>query len=192
MLGAATLLPYLVRAMSPVYSTRTRFKWIGEGPPRASLNLAEMEGWFLETTTFVEAAQEIGIRDMDRKFESETDPEGHPWAEHKRPYGGEGILRLTTQMYQDSIDPDTWQVTHRGLYFDTSNLPPYWIYHEQPRGTPSKRGLARRSFIPLTLRAQEELTILFNEWVDQGMIVGSRGRVREFRAPTGRFASFNV
>ena len=180
--------------MSPVYTTRTRFKWVGEEPPEVALNLAKMEGWFLHTEAFVEASQEIAIRDMDRKFETETDPEGHPWAEHKYPYGGEGILRLTTQMYQDAIDPSTWQVTPRGMYFDTGNLPPYWIYHEQPRGTPSKRNppLARRSFIPLSTQAQEELTILFNEWVDQGMLLGVRGHVQEFRAPTGRFASFNV
>ena len=177
------------------FASRTRLKFEWEGypdPPDVAFRLAAMEGWFLNTTAFVEASQEIAIRDMDRKFESETDPQGKKWPELKEPaYNQVSILRLTTQMYQDSINPNTWQVTPRGLFFDTTELPPYWIFHEQPQGAGRSRRVPRRSFIPLSAQAQAELTLLFNEWVDQGMIVGARGRIAEFRAPSGRFASFN-
>lgn len=161
-------------------ATTSRFDW---NPELEALEarLIMLEEYFEHTEEFMLDAKDEAQIDMARRFEEEVDPTGTPWAPLVMPATEQvGILRLTTEMSDKAIN-EAYVVSPAGLFFDTSELPPYWIHHEMGQRVP------QRAFIGLSRVAQERLQDRFSGWVRGGIELGRRGFVRQLRAPAGTF-----
>lgn len=181
-------------------ASQTRFDW---NPDLDALEarLLVMDEYFEHPEAFILDARDEAQVDMARRFEDEVDPTGLPWPPLKMPAPEQvGILRLTTEMYDRAIE-DAWVVAPTGLFFDTSVLPPYWQYHEFGSGSTHRdpagmgaamsgnigHGIPQRAFIGISRVSQERLQDRFAGWVRGGIELGSRGYVRQVRAPSGVF-----
>lgn len=173
--------------MSQVFATQNiRYDWKPE-LREVEARLARMEAYYENEASLYPQAEFIGIRDMHHKFDTQKDPSGSPWTPlepPQRPYPHD-ILQLTYAMRNAATDPGTWEATPEGLFFDESLLPPYYVHHD-----PGGDRTPPREFIDLTEDARASLEALFVSWVEGGMIIGSRGFVRETRSPLGQFARF--
>lgn len=191
------------------------FDWDPE-PEKAAFALLNLEAYLENTAAPVFAAKLIAIRDTEEHFYREEDPEGDTWPYWADSYArtaeieNVGILRKTEELFYKATDPSAYQVLPHALYFDTSDLPPYWSVHQygdlkKPRGkaaalawkspyysgTPG--GVPQRAFLGLSAEAQEEIDALFFKWLETGGEVFMRGgkavESHVFQAPTGHFIS---
>lgn len=152
----------------------------------AEFQLLGLEAYFANTEAFVEEMKAEAQIDMATRFESETDPDGVAWLPLIDPAPQQiGILQLTGQMREDAISDEAWVTTPEGLFFDTSVLPDYWIYHEQPEGEGAQR-ISRRQFIGLSDQTERKIENRFQERVDEGLLLGGVFR-REVRNMLGQF-----
>lgn len=154
-----------------------KFEWEGDTPPSVAYKIASLEAYLMDTVALAEMAKEELVVDMMEKFESESDPEGHSWDELVQPEAEQiGILRrgsTNAQMYHDAISERAWEVRAEGVYFDTSALPPYWAFHDQPdRG---EYRIPRRAFIDPTVQAQVAIEGMAARWLDIGVAYATRG-----------------
>lgn len=170
------------------------FDWLYPDPPRINYELVRIEEYLERTQVLAEVAQEVAQVDMAERFEREVDPDGNPWKELAQPaFDQVGILRLSTDMYQAAISDSAWSATPVGVFFDSGSLPQgkdggqYWQYHEQPEGRGGQR-IPQRRFIGLSPDAEQNVENRADEWLAQGIMLGSRGFVPQVRSPLGRFA----
>lgn len=164
------------------------FDWGYPDVPRINYQLLQIEEYLGNTQAFTEMAKEEAQIDMATRFETETDPDGIPWLSLAQPAPEQiGILQLTGQMREDAISEEAWTATPVGLFFNTAALPDYWIYHEQPEGVGSQR-ITQRRFIGLDADTERKLENRADEWLANGLMLGTRGFVRQVRSPLGRFA----
>jgi hypothetical protein len=125
---------------------------------------------------FLEAAKSHAMHDMQKRFETETDPDGEAWrdwADSYAQYADEhniGILRQTEDLYWGAMDDSAWDVTPEGLFFDTSGLPEYWEYHQD--GTWK---MAKRPFIGLSDEAERAIDAEFFAWVEGAVRIRAAG-----------------
>lgn len=172
------------------YNTRIHAEWDDPDPRQMSIRLAHMADYLVETEAPMMGAMFIAISDIREHFEEEEDPEGRAWDEWAESYEmtaafeNVGILRKTEDLFFAAIDPSSYTVLRSGLYFDPSGLPEYWVYHQEGTGK-----IPARPFIGLSEEAQIAIEELFFQWMQGGIELGSRGRVRVLRAPTGHFVS---
>lgn len=178
-----------------------RFEWeYGETPAAMEMQLLSAQRYFENTVGVMEVAKRIAIKDMSEHFEREEDPSGqawHPWAdsyEQRAAAENVGILRKSEDLYYAAIDPSSYGIQGEGneLVFDTSGLPDYWVFHDQPTSGGTDR-IPARPFIGLSDEAEAEIEAQFVEWVEYGGLRfgGARAGVRTgvIRAPLGRFAA---
>jgi len=165
------------------------FDWLYPDPPVIEYQLVQLERYLENTQVLMEGAKQRAQVDMAERFETETDPDGHPWQELAQPAPEQvGILRLSTEMYQRAISEDAWIATPVGVFFDTSRLPDYWPYHEQPEGAGGQR-IPRRSFVGLSSDAEQKIVNRADEWLAGGLVLGGIFR-REVRTQVGTFTAF--
>jgi hypothetical protein len=165
------------------------FEWLEPGPAAINFQLVAMEEYFESTELLAEQAKEAAQVDMARHFQTETDPDGHPWTALVQPSPfQQGILQLTGEMRDVSISDEPWTATPVGVFFNTGVLPDYWRYHEQPEGGGQR--IPQRRFIGLSSDAEGEIERLGDVWLMEGINLGTRGFQRVGRAPAGRFFSF--
>lgn len=144
-----------------------RFQWDYPDPLRVSYKLAELEYHFVNPYGLTLALEAEAREDMRERFLDETDPEGRPWEELKKPAKDQiGILRLTEEMYEKAMSDEAWDASRTGVYFDTSVLPKYWAFHEQPEGEGGQR-IPRRSFVGLSSEYREKMTFIAEGWLEE-------------------------
>ncbi len=172
----------------PPIDFRIELDWNYPEAARARFTLTEWEAYFAGTEIFLEEAKQEAQIDMASRFDTETDPEGFPWLPLIQPAPEQiGILQLTGELRQAAISDEAYVVTPEGLFFNTGVLPDYWVYHEQPEGEGSQR-ISRRPFIGLDANTEQKIENRFSEWVDEGIVLGIRGKIRERRNMLGQFA----
>lgn len=174
---------------------------------RAAKALVEMSGYFADTTAVLEVAKHIAMKDMADRFDSEIAPDGSKWAplsegtpewpgyaykkllgvvtkagRQSEHFGGfiHPILTLEGTLRDAATSESAWSVAADSVWFDTSNLPPYWSAHQDPLKH-NRKDLPKREFIGLSADAQEEILITVGDWIDAGML----GATTEYKAIGG-------
>jgi len=184
--------------MSVVFPT-TRvnldFEWENDLPVEINYKLAQLEGYLEDTEYLMERAMRILQRDMRRKFETETDPDGMHWETLVKPESNQiGILRrgsTNADMYRAAISDEAWSASPVGVFFDSGAMPDYWIHHEQPDGGAHR--IPKREFIAPTAQAQDEIEVMAATWMDAGVeaitegFSGFSGFTGVFNPKSGRF-----
>ena len=147
-------------------------EWEYPEPPQVVYALAQLEAYLSNTVVLAEMAKQELQLDMERKFETETDPMGRAWQELVQPESEQiGILRrgsTNAEMFHAAISEGAWDTSPVGVFFDTSALPPYWIFHEQPEGTGGQR-IPQRSFIDASNEAQAAIEEMGGAWMQMGI-----------------------
>jgi len=162
------------------------FEWLEPGPAAINFQLVAMEEYLEDTQALAELAQAAAQVDMARHFVTETDPSGNPWTPLVQPAPDQqGILQLTGEMRDVSISDEPWTATPVGVFFNTGVLPDYWRYHEQPEGGGQR--IPQRQFIGLSADTEGEIERTADGWLMGGIMLGTRGFVRQGRAPAGVF-----
>jgi hypothetical protein len=150
--------------------------------------------------------------DVVERFETETDPEGNPWAEWSESYRPRaerenvGILRKesahhepagTPSLFEAVSDLSTYAIRSRGISQAAigggdialvgSNLPDYWVYHQD--GTSN---MPARPFFGVSEEAEATIYTIFDDHVDRSLagMVRRTGQpiIRTERGP--RFARY--
>jgi len=156
-------------AISFPATTGLRFDWKYPEPAQVNYQLGALEGYLQNTEVLAASLKEHLIADMEDRFESETDPDGHPWEALEEPAPTQiGILRLTEDLRNAAVSEDAWTATPEGVFFDTSVLPDYWVFHEQPEGQGSQR-IPRRAFVGASPEAEVEAVMLAETWLEVGL-----------------------
>jgi phage gpG-like protein len=166
------------------------------------------------------AAKAIASRDMVKRFREQIDPGGKPWVELSSKYerwklkkvGVKPILTLYGDLSHQAADESAFSIVGEELFYDTSELPPYWEVHEHgskdygefyhetanpdaefaPKGE-SGSNIPPRPFIGLSKEASSEIFFDFDEWFGAGVdiaatkLVFSSQGVLQHRAAKGRF-----
>ena len=145
-------------------------------------------------------ARRIGMEDMQRHFETESDPDGRGWKElsedyadwkDNEGYGDEPLLVLRDRLRPAAVSEEAWLIVGEDLVFNADALPMsegkvpenYGLVHQFGSST-----TPRRSFIGLSDRAEAEIIALFDQWYDDaGLLYIRPSGVAQHRAPSGRF-----
>lgn len=170
---------------STVTGVGLEFEWEYPDPTEITYRLAKLADYLEDTQVLSETLEATLQYDMALRFHTETDPTGKPWAPLVRPAKTQqGILQLSGDMRDAAISNAPWTATPVGVFFDTSELPPYW-YFQDVRSSHIPRG--PRKFIGVSKKAQAEAIRTADGWLAGGIEIGARGFVREARSPAGTF-----
>ena len=176
------------------------------------LTLFRLEEYVRNTSAPMFASKLVAIDDTEQHFIEEEDPEGDAWVYWADSYAPRaeienvGILRKDEDLFYAAINPDAWDITPEGLFFDASNLPDYGMVHQQGETSKPKVPLVKskfhsgkpgavpqRAFIGLSDQAEETIEEIFGKWLEEGGEVfvrgGKRVQAHVFQSPTGHFIS---
>lgn len=112
-------------------------------PERVAFMYMRLADYIEDTRLPMLAAKRIAQEDMQRHFDTDTDPEGNPWvpldpdyAKKKAKMGGDpnNILTLSGDLERGATSEAAWVATEEALFFKTSALPHYWDVHESGSG----------------------------------------------------------
>lgn len=155
-------------------TTGLKFEWQYPDPPEIEYRLLALERYFENTEVLAQTAMRELQEDMELRFQMEVDPNGRPWEPLKQPAKDQvGILRLSEDMYHAAVDDQAWTASPVGVFFDTGELPPYWVYHEQPEGGGNQR-IPRRAFIGASDSAQSQIEDMADVWMNIGLAQATR------------------
>lgn len=113
--------------------------WVpGESPDDAAAQMLQLAGYLENTEEPLLEAAGIARADTQRRFDTETDPDGIEWIpldpDYKAYKVGQGypeeILQRTQQMMHAATSPGAWKVENDTLFFDPSGLPSYAMLHQ--------------------------------------------------------------
>lgn len=176
------------------FRTPLKFKWDYPDLAEMDLELASIRDFLGNVEPAMEIAKQFAIADMKMKFETETDTRGRtwePWAEGYQATAESenvGILRRSDEtLYYDAIDPSSYDVTPTSLIFNTSGLPDYWVFHDQPTGGAQR--IPARTFSELTPQAIHKIAVSFDSYIKGGIALKGRKRSGVLRSPVGEFTS---
>lgn len=189
------------------------FEWAPD-PLIVAQNIRTMADDLSNMIEPLQAARQIAAQDVQKRFDTKTDPDGkawEPWAPSyaaKPPIGT--LLEATGAMRAAAASPAAFDVNEFGdggeVVFTGAGLPEYWIYHQlgasrqqhsvetrefikQFSGTePIANELPARPFVGLSEEAELMIVDIFDEWF-AGVVsyyVGASGSVQK-RLPGGRF-----
>lgn len=121
----------------------------GADPDSAARGLVRVENYLNSTLIPLEVCKEIGQRDTQEHFDSETDPQGYQWEPLDPDYldfkTNEGfpadILHRTGEL-ETKATGDAWKVADDTLLFDSGDLPAYGLLHQAGGGDPDNIGVA--------------------------------------------------
>lgn len=119
------------------------------------------------------AASSVVVRqNIDKRFQTETDPYDVPWKElnegyaaWKAEHGGAGILELTGDMRKAATSGSiTVEPLEKGIFFNASGMPFYAGWHQT--GLPDRASpLPQRMFIGIDDEGAAEIAAIFTEWL---------------------------
>lgn len=204
-------------------SITTMLKWSPD-PDDVEAALVSIAGHIERLEAPLRASSLVARRDIQNNFDTESDPAGVPWIPLNEKYlkwkEGQGydnrILRMTGDLEEAATDTTAFVIDHNNgnLYYNASNLPPYWELHQSGRplgntggesfsksaakvlgfadeggGEGAGNNIPQRSFIGISAEAEEKIFNIFDIWFFEGMQVkvSSAGVLQH--APGGRFGS---
>lgn len=111
-------------------------------PSEAADQLLQLAGYLEDTERPLLGAARIARSDTQKRFDTETDPDGTPWIEldpdyleYKLSEGfPENILVRTDRMRRAAVSEGAWLVDNDTLFFDPSGLPFYAALHQSGVG----------------------------------------------------------
>lgn len=150
------------------------------------------------------ASKEFVQEDIQKRFQTQTDPSGEPWeewAESYKPYAEEfpniGILRQTDELYQAATSESAFVVNSNTVFYAAENLPARGIWHQEGRpGRRTRQGTAnplpQRQFLGMEEGTRTLIFATFSDWFDRAIdlfatITGRTGRRHAMRGAMGRF-----
>lgn len=164
---------------------------------RAAIEILRMSEYFANTAIPLEGAKHIARDDMDKRFDTETAPDGSKWRKlseghgiwdrgyaYKKltkqvrkvdrgdeKFGGfiHPILTLEGELRHKATDESAWSVSGDSLWFSTANLPFYWAAHQDPMDHGRGDDLPMRQFIGLSTEAEDKIIAEVEEWIAAGM-----------------------
>ena len=195
------------------------FTWVPD-PEVVAQELLETADNLEDRSGPLAISRSIAIDDMLDRFKTKTDPEGNawvPWAPSYAPRGNR-MLDLSGDMKEAASSPSAYPQTESSLFFDTSGLPPYWIWHQQGTGGTQVfragsmspigelksdlvfggegrgKALPPRPFVGVSFEAQLKILETFDQWFQGSIGIGVSSRGKTFarhskRGPGGRFVS---
>jgi phage gpG-like protein len=138
----------------------------------------------------LQAARQIAAQDIDKRFDTKTDPDGGAWAPWSAEYAARPplgtLLEATGAMRAAAGSPSAFSVTaHAGggeVFFTGAGVPEYWIFHQlgATRHSHSKETIAfleesggeyipntlpARPFVGLSEEAEVLIVDVFDEWL---------------------------
>jgi hypothetical protein len=128
------------------------FDWAPE-PLVVARAFEEMAFGFDQLEVPLAQAIPTAIADMRSHFKQEQDPGGAKWPaldpeyekEKMQHYPGTSILVRTEEMKKKATSPSAFKITpgdrSATMYFDDSEVPDYWLYHQLGTGDPSHWGV---------------------------------------------------
>jgi phage gpG-like protein len=133
-------------------------------------------------------ARAIVRESIERRFATETDPEGNPWPELNDGYlfrklrGGYPADKLKREgyLYDAATDEGAMMITEREILFEPSEIPFYGEYHQT--GLPERQNpLPQRMFIGLDEQAIDEIESYFVYWINRTVQTDYPSDVGEWR-----------
>lgn len=184
------------------------FEWVPD-PEVVAGKIMGLAGYLENFIPPLEASKGIARQDMEMHFDTESSPEGTPWASLSEEYaakrGAHPILQLTGAMHDAAVSDAAYLVDGSDLFFDTSGLPPYYIFHEtgtehgfmrqfaEQMGESLVAGAATkmpaRPFIGISFEAQLAIVEAFDAWFEGGVsgFYTHPGGTVQTRLPGGQF-----
>lgn len=100
------------------------------------------------------AARHVAMEDMQKRFDTETDPEDNPWTpldpdywRYKQSLGfPDMILQRTQDLMHAATSADAWLIYENTLMFNPAVLPDYGLLHQEGTGNSSSHG-ARQEYV---------------------------------------------
>jgi len=147
------------------------FTW--EPDPTIYANTFMMQASLLENTVVpIAAAGSVVRADIQRRFETETDPQGKKWEDWSQSYTptamaypNEGILKQSGDLFRAAISTSATLITNDTVFYETGNLPHYGLAHESGL-MDRKNSLPQRAFLGLSDESAATIYGLFGEWFD--------------------------
>lgn len=191
------------------------FDWFPE-PEVVAARIMELSGYLENFIPPLEASKGVAKADMQNHFDTETSPEGEPWAALNKEYvqkrrGGAAhpILQLSGAMHDAAVSDSAYMIDGNDLFINTGGFPDYWVYHEFGReemagwdvwvkqvsatlGVDIQSGggeMPARPFVGVSFEAQLQILEIFDAWFDgavSGFYVHPGGTVQK-RSLTGQF-----
>lgn len=145
--------------------------------------------------------------DVERRFETATDPSGRgwePWADSYAPWAlkrttgrvfpDAANLHLTGEMHRQVTDPSNWIITEHDVFLDTSTIDDKWAWNnfgaydrQGNAGTTDETGyefgsndLPERSFLGGTPLTRNKIIAMFNAWFRGEVTVATSSKGRKF------------
>lgn len=126
------------------------------GDERLQFGLLRLADYIEDTVPPLRAAKAIAQADMRERFQTDTDPEGNPWAPLDPDYLAkkekmtelrthpDDILTLSRRMQDAATSEAAWIISPTGdeLFFTTAPLPDYWSVHHFGSGSEDLWGAA--------------------------------------------------
>lgn len=150
-------------------------------------------------------ARFIIAENIQSHFDEQTDYDHVPWKEWSPSYDARqenlgDILQQTYAMEYAATNPENFIVISHSksagafgggeVAIIGSNLPDYWIWHEE--GLPTRKApLPQRKFMGLDTEGEEQIFAVLDRYAD-GALIGTlvRGRAGQFGQPRGRGGRF--
>ncbi len=123
-------------------------------PSRVAFDLMKIAGYLEDTGPPMRAAARIGKEDMQRHFDTDSDPEGNPWTPLDPEYlkkkakmarlktNPDNILTLSYDLERAATGDAAWITTENALFFSTKGLPGYWDVHQSGSDASGMSGYA--------------------------------------------------
>lgn len=193
-----------VGSLSGVFTGTVSFEWVPD-PLIVASEIRRVGIELMDMRAPLEIASRIAAHDIDRHFQTKTDPDGAPWPEWSDSYAlsgqGEELMERTGALRAAASSPSAFDVTvvpgGGEVVFTGAGLPGYGMIHHfgspnrQTRwGTPNP--LPQRAFAGISTEAQIEILNEFDAWVGAvaaGFNVGVSSRLHPtsvFTHPSGR------
>jgi hypothetical protein len=153
------------------------------------------------------AARRVIADDVEAHFINEESPDHVAWKEYapsykKRGEQNVGKLRKSGALFEAATNPESYEITPRGVSKAAigggsvalvgSNLPDYWVYHDQPDNPGTSEKLPQRKFEGLSDEALAKIDIIFDQYVERAFLGATKYGQPIVMGPTGRpsFATF--
>lgn len=192
------------------------FEWVPD-PNVVAGEIMKLAGYLENFLPPLEASKGIAKQDMEMHFDTETSPDGAPWAPLNSEYAqkrgsAHPILQLTGAMKDAAVSDAAYLIDGHDLFFTASGLPFYWIFHETGRAGLSGMaeflarakamglgvvegatggGMPARPFVGISFEAQLLIVEAFDAWFEGGIsgFYTHPGGTVQKRLPGGQFGS---
>ena len=150
--------------------------WIpSEDPEAAADALLRVAADLSHTTALLLQAKELAVGAIERRFITETDPDGtpwvdlteayHKWKENRQPATPDTKLILDGSLFEAATSQEAWLIENDTLLFDPSGLPVYAGVHQRGGGNQ----VPARSYIGFDEEYLADIGFLFDAWVDMAV-----------------------